>query len=168
MDTGDASTHWYAIRTRARHEKKVRDELATRRLDVFLPLYQRWSQWKDRRKQIEVPLFPGYCFARFAPSARVQVLNARGVADIVGVKGQPEPIPEREIVAIQQLLTSHLPCDPHPFLTEGMEVEVIRGPLAGVRGRLLRKDRATRLVLGVALIRLATAVEIHPADVVPV
>jgi transcription antitermination factor NusG len=168
MGTDDAAVHWYAIRTRARHEKKVRDELETRHVEVFLPLHNRWSQWKDRRKQIEVPLFPGYCFARFVLADRIRVLNVRGVADIVGVKGHPEAVPEPEIVAVQQLLATRLPCDPHPFLSEGMEVEVIRGPLKGVRGRLLRKDRATRLVLGVSLIRLAAAVEVHPADVAPV
>ena len=47
-------------------------------------------------------------------------------------------------------------------------MEVIRGPLAGVRGKLLRKDRSTRLVLAVTLIRQAAVLEIHPADVAPV
>jgi transcription antitermination factor NusG len=168
MDVTPVPARWFAVRTRARHEKTVRDELGRRRLEVFLPLHRRWSQWKDRRTQIEVPLFPGYCFAHFPLTQRIQVLNVRGVADIVGTKGQPEPVPDAEVVAIQQLLASHLPYDPHPFLTEGMEVEVIRGPLAGVRGRLLRKDRTTRLMLSVNLIRCATVVEIHPADVLPV
>ena len=49
-----------------------------------------------------------------------------------------------------------------------MDVEVVRGPLAGVRGKLLRKDRVTRLVLAVTLVRQAAVVEIHPADVIPV
>jgi hypothetical protein len=80
MGTDDSAVQWYAIRTRARHEKKVRDELDTRRVEVFLPLHNRWSQWKDRRKQIEVPLFPGYCFARFPLADRIRVLNVRGVA----------------------------------------------------------------------------------------
>jgi transcription antitermination factor NusG len=60
-----------------------------------------------------------------------------------------------------------LPYDPHPYLQEGMKVEVIRGPLQGLRGILLRKDKRHRLVLGVRLIQQAAAVEIDVNDVAP-
>ncbi len=163
----DGHPRWFALRTRARHEKKVRDEVLRAGLEAFLPLWERWSQWKDRRRLVEFPLFPGYCFARFAPGERIRILNVRGVASIVGMHG-PEPVLDGEIQAIQRLVESRLRYDPHAFLEAGMEVEVVRGPLAGLRGRLLRKDRSTRLVLSVSLIQQAAAVEIHPADVVPV
>lgn len=159
---------WYALRTRARHEKKVRDQLLDRAIETFLPVAERWSQWKDRKKKVEFPLFPGYCFARFPLMERLRVLNVFGVAHLVGVNGRAEPIADTEIDGVQRLVSTTLRYDPHPFLAEGMEVEVIRGPLAGVRGRLLRKDRVTRLVLAVTLIRQAAVLEIHPADVAPV
>jgi len=150
---------WYVVRTRSRHEKTVRDQLVRRDVETFLPIAERWSRWKDRRKKVAFPLFPGYCFARFP---------LVGVADLVGTSGRPEPVPDAEIEAIQRLATTTLQYDPHPFLAEGMDVEVVRGPLAGVRGKLLRKDRVTRLVLSVTLIRQAAVVEIHPADIVQV
>ena len=65
-------------------------------------------------------------------------------------------------------MTSVLPYDPHPYLHTGMAVEVIRGPLQGVHGILLRKEKRHRLVLGVRLIQQAAAVEIGVNDVVPV
>jgi transcription antitermination factor NusG len=160
--------HWYVLRTRSRHEKVVRDQLMTREIGAFLPLYERWSRWKDRRQKVAFPLFPGYCFARFSLTERVRLLNLVGVVQLVGVGGPPEPVPDVEIEAIQRLTATTLQYDPHPFLEEGMEVEVIRGPLVGVRGRLLRKDRVARLVLAVTLIHQAAVVEIHPADVVRV
>ncbi len=159
---------WYVLRTRSRHEKVVRDQLVEREVQTFLPLYERWSRWKDRRKKIAFPLFSGYCFARFPLTERLRVLNCVGVVELVGVSGFPEPVPDQEIEALERLTATTLQYDPHPFLEEGMEVEVIRGPLAGVRGRLLRKDRVTRLVLAVTLIRQAAVIEIHPADVVKV
>jgi transcription antitermination factor NusG len=61
-----------------------------------------------------------------------------------------------------------LPYDSHPYLHEGMAVEVIRGPLKGVRGILLRKEKRHRLVLGVRLIQQAAVVEIDVNDVAPV
>jgi transcription antitermination factor NusG len=159
---------WYALRTRSRHEKVVRDQLAHQGIEPLLPTVRRLSQWKDRKKEIEVPLFSGYCFVRFAPEQKLPVLKTVGVVEIVGGGNGPEPIPDEEISAIQALMTSVLPYDPHPYLLEGMKVEVIRGPLQGVQGILLRKDKRHRLILGVRLIQQAAAVEINTADVVAV
>jgi transcription antitermination factor NusG len=69
---------------------------------------------------------------------------------------------------VRRLVTSTLPYDPHPYLREGMQVEVIRGPLAGVRGILLRKGTRARLVMGVTLIHQAVSVELDALDVAPV
>lgn len=167
MESGQLP-RWYAVRTRSRHERKVRDQLIERQIETFLPLWDRWSRWKDRMKKVEAPLFSGYCFARFVMSERVRVLSAHGVAGLVGVAGRAEALPDGEIEAIRRLVASRFRYDPHPLIEEGMEVEVVRGPLAGVRGRLLRKDRSSRLVIAVQLINQATSVEIHPGDVVRV
>jgi len=145
----------------------VRDQLTNQGIEPLLPTIKRLSQWKDRKKEIEVPLFSGYCFVRFSTDQKLPVLKTIGVVDIVGSGQQPEPIPDEEIAALQRLMTSVLPYDPHPYLHEGMMVEVIRGPLQGVHGILLRKEKRHRLVLGVRLIQQAAAVEIDIKDVVP-
>ncbi len=163
-----ADPNWYVLRTRSRHEKVVRDQLVSRRIETFLPLYEKWSRWKDRRKKLEVALFPGYCFARFPLSDRFRVLSLVGVADLVGIAGSAEPVPDVEIQALQRLTETTLQYDPHPFLAEGTDVEIIHGPLAGVRGKLLRKDNATKLVISVTLIRQAAVVHVHPSDVAAV
>ncbi len=164
-EAGD-SARWYAIRTRSRHEKLVRDRLAAESIEHLLPTVMRLSQWKDRKKEIEAPLFPGYCFARFAWPDRLAVQTVSGVVGIVGGGHRPEPVPDREIDDLRTLMSSTLKYDAHPYLREGMAVEVIRGPLKGVRGILLRKDKRHRLVLSVHLIQQAAAVEIDDADVV--
>jgi len=146
----------------------VRDQLANQGIEPLLPTVKRLSQWKDRKKEVEVPLFSGYCFVRFTMDQKLPILRTVGVVDIVGSGQQPEPIPDEEIAAIQTLMTSVLPYDPHPYLQEGMVVEVVRGPLQGVRGILLRKEKRHRLVLGVRLIQQAAAVEIDIRDVISV
>ena len=168
MSTGRTTPHWYALRTRSRHEKVVRDQLLNQGIEPLLPTVKRLSQWKDRKKEVEVPLFSGYCFVRFNVDQKMPVLKTVGVVDIVGGGQGPEPIPEEEITAIQTLMASVLPYDSHPYLQEGMKVEVIRGPLQGVQGILLRKDKRHRLILGVRIIQQAAAVEIDTADVVAV
>jgi transcription termination/antitermination protein NusG len=158
---------WYAIWTRSRHEKLVRDQLQQKQLDVFLPTITKWSRWKDRKKQIEWPLFPGYCFVRCDASDRWPILKCDGVVTIVGTEGHPSPIPAGEIDAIRQLIDSELAFDPCPLIKEGMMVEVKAGPLKGVVGRLVRKGARARLVLSVDLIGQAVSVEVDAADVKP-
>jgi len=156
---------WFAIWTRSRHEKMVRDQLALKDVEVFLPTITKWSRWKDRKKSIDWPLFPGYCFARFDSSDRLPVLKVEGVVTIVGTDGVPSPIPAVEIDSIRRLLESELSFDPCPLIKEGMMVEVRSGPLKGVVGRLIRKGAHARLVLSVDLIGQAVSVEVDAADV---
>lgn len=165
--TSGPGPQWFAVWTRSRHEKLVRDQLAERRVEVFLPTITKWSRWKDRKKKVDWPLFPGYCFARFESDGRLEVLKCDGVVTIVGTTGTPAPIPAIEIESIRQLLASELSFDPCPMIKEGMLVEVTGGPLKGVVGRLMRKGAHARLVLSVDLIGQAVSVEVDAADVKP-
>jgi transcription termination/antitermination protein NusG len=158
---------WYALWTRSRHEQVVRTQLEQKQIEAFLPTVTKWSRWKDRKKLVDWPLFPGYCFAKFDPNARLPVLTCAGVVNIVSFEGEPAPIPEHEIAGIRQLVDSELAFDPCPLVREGMMVEVVYGPLKGVVGRLVRKNDKARLVLAVDLIGQAVSVEVDAADVRP-
>jgi transcriptional antiterminator NusG len=162
----EASTQWFAIWTRSRHEQVVRDQLERKRFEAFLPTITKWSRWKDRKKKIDWPLFPGYCFARFDPADALPILKCTGVVNIVSFEGKPAAIPEYELESIRVLVGSDLQYDPCPLIHEGAMVEVVHGPLRGVIGRLLRKDvHKAQLVLSVDLIGQAVSVVVDAADV---
>ena len=158
---------WFAVWTRSRHEQVVRDQLERLQLESFLPTVTKWSRWKDRKKRIDWPLFPGYCFARFDPLKRLPVLKCTGVVNIVSVDGEPAPIPAYELDGVRRLIESELAHDPCPLIPEGSRVEVMHGPLKGVIGRLVRKRERARLVLAVDLIGQAVSVEVDASDVRP-
>ena len=160
---------WFAIWTRSRHEKLVRDQIARKSdVDVFLPTIAKWSRWKDRKKKIDWPLFPGYVFARFIPDERIGILKVDGVVQIISNNGILSPIPDEEIDSIRTLVDSELAFDPVPLIKEGDMVKVVHGPLKGVVGRLITKKGAhARLVLSVDLIGQAVSVEVDAADVKP-
>src|ERR1700754_3422824 len=99
---------WFAIWTGSRHEQVVREQLQSKHVDVFLPTITRWSRWKDRKKKIDWPLFPGYCFARFDPDDPLPILKCSGVVNIVSFEGKPAAIPELEIESIRVLVGSEL------------------------------------------------------------
>ena len=157
--------HWFAIWTRSRHESSVRQQLTGKGIEAFLPTVTRWSRWKDRKKRIDWPLFPGYCFARFDVAETLPVLTCSGVVALVSFEGRPAPIPEHEIESVRTLVESELRFDPCPLVREGSLVEVVRGPLRGVVGRLVRKGSHARLVLSVGLIGQGVTVEVDAADV---
>lgn len=158
---------WFAIWTRSRHEGRVQTQLEQKGIESFLPTIARWSRWKDRRKRIDWPLFPGYCFARIDPADTLSVLKCSGVVSIVSCNGLPAQIPDAEIESIRTLVTSTLSYDPCPLIHVGDKVQVVSGPLRGVTGRLTRKGTHARLVLAVDLIGQAVSVQIDAADVRP-
>ena len=166
--SADQSYPWYAIWTRSRHENVVREQLERKGYEAFLPTITKWSRWKDRKKKIDWPLFPGYCFARFDVADTLRVLKCTGVVNIVSFDGKPAAIPPFELDSIRLLVGSELQYDPCPMIHEGMLVSVVHGPLKGVVGRLVRKDSTkARLVLSVDLIGQAVSVEVDASDVKP-
>jgi transcriptional antiterminator NusG len=167
IDPPAAGEPWFAIWTRSRHEATVKGQLSIKGIESFLPTVPRWSRWKDRRKRVDWPLFPGYCFARLSPVGWSTVRTCSGVVSVVSVDGRPSAIPDAEIEALQVLMSSGVQCDPCPFVMEGDLVEVVWGPLRGVVGRLVRKGSNARLVLSVNLVAQAVSVEVDAADVRP-
>ena len=77
---------WYAVQTRSRHEKFVNHHLQMRGMSSYLPTITKTHLWSDRRKKVELPLFPGYLFIQLIPCNewRVKVLRTPGVVRFVG------------------------------------------------------------------------------------
>lgn len=156
---------WFAVHTKARHEKKTNRALAEKDVETFLPLREVVSQWKDRKKKVLMPLFPGYLFVNIYPSDEYTVLNTNGVVNILGNNGVPVPVSPEEIVAVKRLIEAGLKYEPFPYSIVGREVELIRGPLEGVIGRISRRKGAYRLILSVHLIGRSVSVEVDLNDV---
>jgi transcription antitermination factor NusG len=127
------------------------------------------SRWKDRKKRIWLPLFPGYIFVYQVDTStnRYKVLNIPGAVRFVGFEGKAVPVPQEQIDSVRRFLESNLSIDPYPYIKIGRRVEVIAGPLKGIRGKLVRKSGRFRFVLQVDLIRQAVSVEIDASDVRP-
>ena len=156
---------WYATYTFANHEKRVAAELGTRDVEHFLPLYNSVRRWKDRRVQIDLPLFPGYVFVRLALRDRLRVLQVSSVVRFVGFNGPPTALPDEEMEILRLGLSQSLRAWPHPFLTAGRRVHIRRGPLEGLEGILLRRKGKSRFVLSVELIQRSIGVDVDAADV---
>jgi transcription antitermination factor NusG len=166
--TEQAASQWYAAYTCPRHEKYVARQLDERCIDSFLPLYRSLRRWKDRRKQIELPLFPGYVFVHFDLQQRLRILGLPGVVRLVSFNGQPATLPEHDIETLRKGLDLQIYAEPHPYLRVGRRVRVVHGPMAGTEGILVRKKDKFRLVISLEAIMRSIAVEVDAADVQPV
>jgi len=174
LSSGDSTSGqraaWYALYTSSRHEKMVAKQLEARQIETFLPLYRTWHRWKDRRKQVELPLFPGYVFVQMNSGNRVDLLRISGVVYLVSFLGKPAPLAGSEVDSLRRGLigSSVLPLQPHPYLKAGRKVRIRSGPMAGVEGIFVRRKDIVRVVLSVSLIERSVAVEIDETDVEPI
>ena len=157
---GGADCSWHALYARHQHERVAADILSRKGFEVFLPMYSAVHRWKDRNKELSLPLFPCYFFVRGGLDRWLDVMRTPGVHHGVGWGGQVAVIPEEEIQAVRRMVESSLMVEPHPFLRCGDQVRVKSGPLEGIEGILLRKKNLFRLVLCVEMLQKAVAVEV--------
>ena len=163
----NSECQWYALQTQSRHEKQVRDRLQARGIEPLLPVGRQRRQWSDRKVWTTLPLFAGYCFANFALVRSLAVLQTPGVVRIVGTV-RPEPIPAEEIAVFQRVASMNPVMEPCDYLTEGAWVEVIRGPLVGLRGQFVRRTTQDGLVIRSSLLQQATLIHIRSDEVAAV
>ncbi len=160
--------HWYAAYTCANHEKRIAQQLREREIEHFLPLYETVHRWRDRRVRLELPLFPGYVFVRVALRERLRVLELPSVVRLVGYGPLPTALPDEEIEVLRHGLHRNLQALPHQYLAKGRRVRILRGPLTGLEGILLRRKGNFRVVLSVDLILRSITVNVNAGDVIPV
>ncbi len=158
---------WYAVSVRPRHEKVVTRHLEHQGLNYFLPVYRSVRRWKDRRKELDMALFPGYVFVNLSLRDRLGVLRAPGVVQFVTFQGQPAAVPDSEIRALESSLSSGLRPRPHPYLRQGKKVRVKSGPLVDTEGIMIRRKEGFRLVLSIDLIGRSVMLDVDEADVEP-
>jgi transcription antitermination factor NusG len=158
---------WYAVATLSRHEWAVSQQIQAHGLEPFLPTKIETHLWSDRRKKVELPLFPGYVFFRTTVSSKVfrTVRCLRGCAGILTMQGKPVPIPDEQISGIQKVLEERLSCTGYSYLTIGRRVRVRGGSLDGIEGILVRTNGENSLVMSVDGIARSLAIRIEGYDI---
>jgi transcription elongation factor/antiterminator RfaH len=162
----DSLPSWYAVQTRSRHERIACQHLMMRGFSLYLPTIVETHVWSDRRKKVEVPLFPGYVFVRLIAHNewRVQVLRTPGVVRFVGGAPEGSPIPEEQIASVRAVVERKMAYVSHPFLKVGQRVRVCGGALEGVEGIFVKHNGSDTLVISVDAIQRSLSVSIQGYD----
>lgn len=161
----EINKNWYVVYTRSRAEKRVYDELVIKDIECFLPLQKKLRQWKDRKKWVETPLIPGYCFVRISRFEYDNVLQTNNVVCYITFEGKAAVIPDDQIKHMQTMLKQF---DFDVSVTQetfkpGKMVEVIEGSMIGLRGELVESRGKNKFILRLNQIHSAFTVEIPSA-----
>lgn len=153
-------TQWFALQVDVKKATLATAHLQYKGFETFTPSYTITRHWCDRKRNAELPLFPGYMFARLDGRNRLPALVTPGVYGIVSCGKQPVPVADAEISSLKEVMRSGLPYGPWAFLTKGEKVTITRGALAGLTGIVVEVKKTLRVVLCIDLIQRAVAVEV--------
>jgi transcription antitermination factor NusG len=164
---GDEEERWWALHVRPRSEKSLSRHLLRNHISFFLPLYERRRRIQRRQVCSSLPLFPGYLFLRGGDSARRIANETNLVVGSLFVEDQKKFL--KDLSFILKLMRSGSALSPTERLQPGMSAEIISGPLAGIRGKVLRKKgtRVLKFVIEVELLQQGTSVEVESSMVQP-
>lgn len=149
---------WWVARTKPKKEKVLAWYLYSHQIGYFLPLFKKRQPSENRHRYSLLPLYPSYIFFMADLQGRYQALKSNEIVEILEVKDQERLISELQNIDMA-LKANYVPypCSSHEV---GDEVTISRGPLKGIRGIVVRKDKATRLVLKITSIDLACYINI--------
>lgn len=164
---GPHEMKWFALYVKSRYEYITNVELRKKRIETFLPTVLRLRQWKDRKKEVEFPLFPGYIFVHIPanPEEYLKVLKTRGAVSFVAlVSGVPSAVSYEELQSLRILLESGDQFDIYPSLVRGKTVQVRRGPLRGAQGIIGKKEDEYMFIVNIDLLGRSVSVKVCGDD----
>lgn len=151
--------YWHVIYTMPKAEKKIFSAFQQKGIEAFLPLYKDIRQWSDRKKKIEVPLFPNYIFVKVPPKERYQVLKVNGVIRYLTDEGKPSVVPEDTINSIRIMLYGAPVVSSNDY-KKGEKLRVTGGPMTGLCGVLVERKGKYRLAVSIDIMQRSVLIEV--------
>ena len=155
--------NWYVAYTCSRHEKHLAEQCEQRGITAFLPLYAVQRQWKQRRAEVLLPLFPSYVFVRMALAERFRVLALPGMVSLVSFKGLPAVVPDPQIEALRKAVTLGR-AEPCAYLQSGKRVRVTAGPLLGLEGIVQEIKNKFWVIVSFEWMNRSVSISLDPAE----
>jgi transcription antitermination factor NusG len=159
---GNLQQNWYVLYTCPRTEKIVYHELVKRNYNVFLPSIRTLRVWKNRqRKWIEQVLFPGYIFIYTYQYKLYEIKRVPKVVSYVHCAGMPSVVPLKDIEGIRKMLDMGQEISVDIQFSEGEIVKIVRGPLMGHEGMLIKQKGKTKFGIQLKEINKTISIEIN-------
>src|SRR5687768_10824808 len=99
-----ASEGWFVVWTESRAEKRVESRIAAQGLESWLPKVTERRKWSDRWRDVLLPLFPGYLFARGGLAQLHSLLRTPGVVTVVKSAGRPALLSDGFVASLRRAI----------------------------------------------------------------
>jgi transcription termination/antitermination protein NusG len=167
MTVSGLSRNWYALHTRSRFENVVLDGLTKKQIEAFLPKTTVRSRRVDRKKMIQIPLFPGYLFVKTSldPREHLEVVKTVGVVTLVGNLQGPVSISSESIESLKIMVQGSQEILTGSQFKQGDRVMVVSGSFAGVTGVFVRYRGRGRVVVNIEALGQYAAVDVGEEDI---
>ena len=161
------SIKWYALYTKPKSEKKVKERLIENSYEVYLPLKKTLKTWSDRKKWIEEPIFRSYIFIKIDYNKNyIKTLQTDGVVTFIKSAGKAISIKDKEIENVKKWLDSKEKYEiTNTIYNKGENVIIKEGHLKGPEGKIIEIRGSKKLQLSINAIGQALIVEIPSAKV---
>ena len=159
---------WFAVRVSSRHEKKAARALRIAGVECYIPLRQKTAHYTRKTVVRELPLLTGYVFVRITRAQELTVLRTHYTAGFVKIGRDRRRVTEKEIKLLRRISSDRqldwFAVEEAFDFREGTPVEILKGPLAGVRGIYLHKKSKKSFVISLGGLGACLATcEVDPA-----
>lgn len=152
---------WYVVHTTPQREKTVANQIGNMGMEFFLPTYKTVRQWSDRKKKVELPLFPNYVFVYTSERERHLLFSISNLVKFVSFESKPVKVRETEIAAVRRVLDADdVEVGEASYFENGSKVRIARGQLAGLEGRVLKQNGKSRLLIRIDELQKAFSINV--------
>ncbi len=137
---------WFVFYTYPKAEKWVYNLLVDGGFETYLPLQEEVRQWHDRKKKLQIPLFPNYIFVKTSLIKIYEVLKFPRIIRCIKFNNIPSRIRNDEIDLIRHVERNFTNIIVSNRLERGEKVTIQGGPLNGITG-IIEETKDTRHVI---------------------
>ncbi|HMV43206.1 MAG TPA: UpxY family transcription antiterminator [Leptospiraceae bacterium] len=170
VSDSNSSQQWYAVYTKPRAEKKLKESLEKKSIENYLPLLAEKKKWSDRYKIISSPLFASYLFVKIDfKQDSTKVLREPSSVHFVYHNGKPATIEEDTIGMIRTFLEEYpdkIKVEQAEKLKKGNILEMKNGPFKGKKVTVQKIKNEYYVVVKLPMLNQTVLMEVKKEDLV--
>lgn len=160
---------WYVLKVKSQHELKVLEYCRSLAIESYLPMRKSLRVWSDRKKWLNLPMFPGYLFIYASCREFFRALSYSSIYDYVRFDGIAATLTESQIDSIRVIEGCDLESVENAHcLTCNDRVRIIAGPLKGIEGIIVMKDNRTYFTLDLQGIEQSFRIRISHKELIKI
>ena len=157
---------WYVIHTKPRQEQRALENLQRQGFEAWLPMIELEKVRRSRLTKVTEPMFSRYLFIRLDTTQTnwSPIRSTLGVSKLVSFGNVPAAVPD----ALIDMLRESPPLTPQRLMNPGDEVQLVDGPLRGLRGIYQQHDGEARAMVLIELLSQPQSIQIELQALRPV